>query len=90
MAMARYNKIINGRHEAPGPRRRAKMMLEDQITQIFRTEYAVLSESATDDTERANALETARERAAALIPEGRFGSFDDETLSFREDATSNT
>jgi hypothetical protein len=64
--------------------------MEEQVTAAFRAEYAAAAELATTDDERANALETARERAAALIPEGRFGSFDDADLSFREDSTSNT
>jgi len=64
--------------------------MEEIVTAAFRAEYVFLAESATNDTERALALETARERAAALIPSWRFGSFDDETLSFQEDPTSNT
>ena len=63
--------------------------MDETVTAAFRTEYAHLVEGCTSDEERANALETARERASELVPEGRFGSFDDETLSFREDSTSN-
>lgn len=67
-----------------------KQTMEEQVTAAFRGEYAMLVEGLTAEDERVNALETARERAAALIPEGRFGSFDDEMLIFAEDPTSNT
>jgi hypothetical protein len=58
--------------------------LDEIITTAFRTEYAFGVEIAQSDDERANALETAREYAAAQIPDGREGIFDDSTLSFRE------
>jgi hypothetical protein len=56
-----------------------KTTISEKISRIFRDAYHSHPQAESDP---ALALESARETAAAAVPSGLTGSFDDQTLKF--------
>jgi len=58
------------------------MTIDETISTAFRAAFAAHPQRHSDP---ALALDSARETASALVPDGVTGTFDDETLTFRQD-----